>query len=30
MQIAILKEAPDARLTFWGAEKERPKKRTRK
>ncbi len=30
MQIAILKEAPDARLAFWGAEKERPQRPTRK
>ncbi len=26
MQIALHKEAPDARLSFWGAEKERPKR----
>jgi hypothetical protein len=26
MQIAVIKEAPDARLAFWGAEKERPKR----
>jgi len=26
MQIDVHKEAPDARLTFWGAEKERPKR----
>ncbi|TFE97253.1 hypothetical protein B5M44_15720 [Shinella sumterensis] len=25
MRIAVHKEAPDARLSFWGAEKERPK-----
>ncbi|WLS04913.1 hypothetical protein [Shinella oryzae] len=25
MQIAVHKEAPDARLSFWEAEKERPK-----
>ncbi|WP_139108447.1 MULTISPECIES: hypothetical protein [unclassified Ensifer] len=26
MQIAVYKEAPDARLFLWGAEKERPKR----
>ena len=26
MQIVVHKQAPDARLTFWGAEKERPKR----
>ena len=30
MQITIHKEAPDARLSFWGAEKERPKRPVRK
>jgi len=26
MQIAIIKEAPNARLAFWGAEKKRPER----
>ncbi|QFY60907.1 hypothetical protein FZ934_11060 [Rhizobium grahamii] len=26
MEIAVYNEAPDARLSFWGAAKERPKK----
>jgi hypothetical protein len=26
MNIVIIKEAPEARLTFWGAAKERPKR----
>jgi hypothetical protein len=29
MEIRVVKEAPDARLVFWGAEKERPKKPSR-
>ncbi|MFF2324356.1 hypothetical protein ACFVTJ_25300 [Agrobacterium sp. NPDC058088] len=29
MDIRVVKEAPDARLVFWGAEKERPKKPSR-
>ncbi|WP_210246935.1 hypothetical protein, partial [Rhizobium sp. NFACC06-2] len=30
MEIAAIKEAPGARLTFWEEEKERPKKASRK
>ena len=30
MEIDVVKEAPNARLAFWGAEKERPKKASRK
>lgn len=30
MQIAVIKEAPKARLAFWGAEKEPPKRASRK
>jgi len=26
MEIRVVKGAPDARLVFWGAKKERPKK----
>lgn len=29
MQIDVIKEAPDARLAFWGAEKDRSKKPSR-
>ena len=30
MQIAVCKEVPNARLSFWGAEKERSKRAVRK
>jgi hypothetical protein len=29
IEIRVVKEVPDARLVFWGAEKERPKKPSR-
>lgn len=29
MKIAVYKEAPDARLSFWGTEKERPERPAR-